>query len=299
LDIPDHYRSRIDEVRGPAGLIWLDQLPAIAAECAARWSLTLGEPFILTYNYVLAVTRHDGTPAVLKLGYPADSEFHSEMAALQLFDGHGMSRLLEHDAGLGGMLLERLEPGDSLQGLPEIERAISIACGIMRQLWRPAPENHVFPTVARWGQGFDRVRGMFGGTSGPLPADLYDEAQRRYEELTATQSEHVLLHGDLHYGNILSALREPWLAIDPKGLIGEREYDVGDLLRNRVEEMLESPDPRAAAARRIDQISEELGFDRERVRAWCFCQAVLSALWSVEDHGYGWESAIAVAELLA
>ena len=143
------------------------------------------------------------------------------------------------------------------------------------------------------------MRDRFGGTSGPLPEKLTGEAERLFAELLASQSEPVVLHGDLHHFNILAAERQPWLAIDPKGVVGEPEYEVGAFLRNPMPDLLSKPHPGSILARRLDQFSEELGFDRERLRSWGIAQAVLSAWWSIEDHGYGWEEAIRFAELLA
>ena len=103
----------------------------------------------------------------------------------------------------------------------------------------------------------------------------------------------------MHHENILSATRAPWLAIDPKGIVGEPDYEVGALLRNPLPQLLNMPHPGRVTARRVDQLAEALGFDRARVRGWGLAQAVLSAWWCIEDSGYGWEPAIACAELLA
>ena len=108
--------------------------------------------------------------------------------------------------------------------------------------------------------------------------------------------EPVVLHGDLHHYNILSAVREPWLAIDPKGVVGEAEYEVGALLRNH---LLSTVRPERLLARRVDQLTDELGFERQRIVGWGLAQAVLSAWWSFEDTGQVWDEAIACAEVLA
>jgi streptomycin 6-kinase len=169
----------------------------------------------------------------------------------------------------------------------------------MRQLWRPVPAEHQFPTVAKWAAGMGRLRVRFGGTTGPLPASLVEEAETLFAELIASMGEVVLLHGDLHHENIVAAERQPWLALDPKGLVGEPAYEVGALLRNRLPEPLTQPEASRILARRVDQLAEELGLDRERLLGWGLAQAVLSAWWSIEDHGYGWEHAISVAGALA
>ncbi len=98
---------------------------------------------------------------------------------------------------------------------------------------------------------------------------------------------------------MLSAQRRDWLAIDPKGVIGEPVYETAAMLRNPLPELLSWPHPKRTLARRIDQLSDQLGFSRQRIHAWGVAQTVLSAVWSLEDDGTGWEPAIACAQLLS
>ncbi|MBM2849574.1 MAG: aminoglycoside/hydroxyurea antibiotic resistance kinase [Anaerolineales bacterium] len=297
--IPDDFARAMVELYKAAGVQWLDRLPAMIADCERRWSLTVQPPFPnLSYNYVAPAVRADGTDAVLKVGFP-NPELMAEIEALRLCEGRGMVQLLEADRERGALLLERLKPGIMLSTLTDDEKATSIAAGVMRQLWRPVPPEHSFPPVAKWAAGLRRLREHFGGATGPFPARLVEEAETLFSELISSMVEPMLLHGDLHPENILAAERQPWLALDPKGLVGEPAYEVGALLRNPIPQLLAAPQPGRILARRIDQLAEELGFDRARLRGWGLAQAVLSAWWSVEDHGHGWEGAIACAELLA
>ena len=133
----------------------------------------------------------------------------------------------------------------------------------------------------------------------PFLASLVEAAETLFAELIDSMVEPMLLHGDLHHGNILAAERQPWLAIDPKGVVGEPAYEVGILLRNPMPELLAQPQPEHILARRVDQLSEELGFERVRVLRWGLAQAVLAAWWAYEDHGRGWEQWIACAQLLS
>ena len=151
----------------------------------------------------------------------------------------------------------------------------------------------------QWAQGLCRLRDRFEGGPGPFPAPLVDAAEGLFTELLASMAAPVLLHGDLHHANILAAERRPWLALDPKGVIGEAAYEVGAWLRNPWPGLLAEPHPGRILARRVDQCADELGFDRARLVGWGLAQAVLSAWWRLEDHGYGWEWGIACAELLA
>jgi len=287
------------ELYGTTGSEWLNRLPTLIAECAVRWSLTVMPPFErLSYNYVAPAVRANGADVVLKIGVP-NPELLTEVAALRIFDGHGIVQLLDADPALGALLLERLKPGATLLTIADDEQATHIAAQVMRQLWRPAPERHSFPTIAKWAKGFERLRKQFGGGAGPFPKHLVEAAESIYAEFIDSMAESVLLHGDLHHENILSAERQPWLALDPKGVVGEPAYEVGALLRNPLPQLLDAPEPGRILARRVDQLAEELGFDRARMVGWGMAQAVLSAWWSFEDHGHGWEPAIRCAELLA
>lgn len=297
--VPEAFARTIAEVHGAAGIDWLERLPALLDECARRWSVTIQPPFTpLTYNYVAPAVRADGTDVVVKAGAP-HRELLTEMAALRFYDGRGIVQLLDADADRGIMLLERLVPGTPLTHLVDDELATVIAAHVMRELWRPTPLEHAFPSVANWAAGLERLRARFDGGTGPLPAQLVERAERLFDELLGTMADPVLLHGDLHHDNILAATREPWLALDPKGVVGEPAYEVGALLRNPLPRILDVANPGRLFARRVDLLAGELGFARERILGWGVAQAVLSAWWTIEDRGYGWEPTIACAEILA
>lgn len=283
--IPEDFACFMIELFGGVGRAWLDRLPAILAACQEHWNLTIGAPVgNLSFNYVAPAFLADGTRVMLKTGLT--DEFPSQPQALRHFDGHGMVQLLAYDELNAVMLLERLEPGTSLRAVEDDEIAIEAAANVMRKIWRPLPQEHYpFPTVCDWGEGFARLRNLYDGGTGPFPPAVFDKAEKLYVELSASMDEPVLLHGDLHQDNILSAGREPWLAVDPKGVIGEAVYETGALLRNFWPDILSLPDPKYLMTRRIDQLSEALGFDRERIYGWGFSQAVLSVLWSFEDTG--------------
>jgi streptomycin 6-kinase len=297
--IPKGFAHTIVELHQKVGVEWLNHLPALIADCAAAWSLTVFSPFEpLSYNYVAPGVRADGTGVVLKVGVP-DRELLTEIAALRTYDGHGIVRLLDADPDRGVLLLERLWPGTPLFELVDDEQATAIAAEVMRQLWRPVPPDHPFPTVADWARGLKRLRNRFDGGTGPFPPTLVDRAEALFPELIASMDEPVVLHGDLHHWNVLRAEREPWLALDPKGVAGEPAYEVGALLRNPMPGIAAWPRLGQILARRVDQLAELLDFDRARLVSWGLAQAVLSAWWSIEDHGHGGEAAIAVATALA
>jgi len=298
--IPANFARAMRELYGEEGRRWIDGLPALLDGLAAHWALTLEPAFPLTYNYVAPAIRADGTPAVLKVGYP-DPELPAEFAAVAHFAGHGGARLLATDQLRGAMLLERLLPGAPLSTMAEADdaQATRIAARLIVRSWHTPPVGHAFPAIADWGQGFLRLRQEFDGGAGPFPGALVDEAESTFAELESTQGAPVLLHGDFHHGNILDAGAGDWRLIDPKGLVGEPAYEPGTFLQNP-RRLFREPTPGLGAllGRRLDIFAEELVLDRERIRRWALAQSVLSAWWSYEDHRAGWEPALKAAELL-
>lgn len=299
LAVPDDLARTIVNLYDAKGVEWLNRLPTLIVECERRWSVAALSPLDnLSFNYIAPAVGADGREVILKLGVP-NPELLTEIEALRLYDGRGCVRLLAADPDQGAMLLERLKPGTSLSTVTDDQQATSIAAGVMRQLWQPEPLEHPFPSVGKWAAGLGRLRSRFGGTTGPLPQALVERAESLFEELLASMAEPLLLHGDLHHDNILAAERQPWLAIDPKGVVGEPAYEVGALLRNPFPQLLDMPQPGRILARRVDQLAEVLGFDRPRIVGWGTAQAVLAAWWCIEDNTPGWEKFIACAELLA
>ena len=296
--IPERLARATQEMRGQQGVGWLRRLPALIEETERRWSLTVGAPFPgIWANWVAPATVDDGTPAVLKLSSPGDNEFLTEAKALRLFDGRGMCRLLRLERESGAMLLERCEPGVPLTSVQDDTEATSIAIGVLRRMWRPAPEEHGFPLVSDWARGFEHLRRRYDGGTGPMPGELVGRAEELFAGLSRSDADPCLLHGDFHHGNVLSSGRGGWLAIDPKGLVGEPAYEAATLLREPPE-LAHDPHATGILERRLDQLSGELDVDRRRLRGWALAQSVLAACWSLED-GHGiWTEALVFAGLL-
>jgi streptomycin 6-kinase len=297
--ISDRMRRNVLHYFGEAGRDWLRDLPYVISEAAERWSLKLGRPFSnLSINFVTPATRGDGAEVVLKAGVP-NKEIFTEISALTLFDGRGAVQILEADPDRGVMLLERLFPGTPVLAMGDDVQAAAVAAGVMSSLKRDVPADHAFPSVEDWFTGLAKVRARFDGGSGPFPAELLRLAERISAELLASMGERVLLHGDLHHENILKSSRGSWLAIDPKGVVGEQAYEVCAFLRNPMPDLLTAMDTKRVLARRIDQFSEMLGVDRARLIRWGLSEAVLSASWDIDDESRSWEGAIFVAETFA
>ncbi|HVX30275.1 MAG TPA: aminoglycoside phosphotransferase family protein [Nitrolancea sp.] len=285
------------DLQGAAGLAWLSRLPEIVDACARRWNLTVaGMMAPLTYNFLVSALLQNRRPVVLKI-CPPDGEFTSQRAALAHLAGSGVVELLDSDETDNVLLLERCLPGHSLRARTDGE-AIEIAGSLMRRLWASGPADSDFPSLADWGRGFARLRRHFQGT-GPFPVALVERAERTFSAFSPTAENVVLLHGDLHHDNILAAERQPWLAIDPKGVLGIAAYEPATFVINQTAEALAATDLRRFLTRRVDGLAESAGLDRTEVREWAVAHAVLSAWWTVEDHGRIDEFTLACASALA
>ncbi|HEX2132278.1 MAG TPA: aminoglycoside phosphotransferase family protein [Actinophytocola sp.] len=297
--IPAALARNVRQVWGPAGSRWLADLPAVLDEVAEDWELDVGPPFELSFHYVAAVTCADGTRAVLKLGVPSGDSLRTEAPALAAFAGRGAVRLLRADLDRGALLLERATPGDRLRDL--VPRHDTAATAIVAEVARrlhsaPAP---ALPDPVSYAADFDDHLAAHGD-HGPLPRDLVVRAAGLLRELCAS-GERVVLHGDLHHDNILRGTREPWLAIDPHGLVGDPGYDVGALLYNP-EPDVRDPALTALVPARVEQLADVLRMPVERVVAWGFVAGVLSDVWNAEGWAPGDPSpvsrALDVARLL-
>jgi streptomycin 6-kinase len=271
---------------------WLKALPDLIARLAARWSLTLDPPFPATrINYVAPATRVDGARCVFKVSRHLE-DTRSEIAALRLWEGQGAARLLDADPEAGALLLERIEPGTMLVDTfdPDDDAATLVTADLLRQVWRPAPAASDLDSLDDWCGAYERNREALAGGEGGFPAALFRRADALRRELLASTEKPMVLHGDMHHYNVLQARRAPWLAIDPKGLAGDRHFDVCQFFRNPIGVRVLP----ATNRRRLGIFCAELGLDRERTRDWCFVHAMLDACWDFED-GNSWESAVAYA----
>jgi streptomycin 6-kinase len=203
---------------------------------------------------------------VLKVQTPHRESEH-EAAALELWDGDGAVRLLAHDPEQHALLLERCVPGTPLADVGQ-DAALDVFVELLPRLWKPvgAPFRPLAEEAAWW---LSHLETTWERAGKPFERRLLDAALEALRELPPTQGEQVLLHQDLHGENVLAAQREPWLAIDPKPLVGEREFGLAPIIRS-----FELGHSRRDVLHRLDRLSAELGVDRERARGWTIGQTV-------------------------
>ena len=248
-------------------------------ELARRWRVAVTDS-IETESSLIAYGECGGEPVVLKVVKRPGDEWRSGEVA-RAFGGRGMVRVLEYDDGAA--LFERIVPGTALVELTregQDTAATDILAGVIASM-EPNAEPSWCPTVSDWARGFTWY---VDSSDSQIPAPLVRRASEIYTELSETQRATRLLHGDLQHYNVLRDDRRGWLAIDPKGVVGEIEYELGALLRNPVELPAVFADP-TTIKKRVATLSSRLELDAGRVLQWAFAQAVLSAIWHVED-GY-------------
>ncbi|MFF8727925.1 aminoglycoside phosphotransferase family protein [Streptomyces sp. NPDC015171] len=274
IDIPGELAAAQETYNGTRGRAFIAALPDLAAGFLDRWRLRIDGPSLHGVSaLVLPVVRADGRRAVLKLQL-RDEESEGEPVALRIWDGDGAVRLLDHDPDTGTLLLERLDETRMLAALPSTREAVQVIAGLLARLTSvPAP-----PGLRRLG---DIAHAMLEQTPWALTRTHDPEVRRLVADCAAAVREVVhepgdrLLHWDLHDENVLAADRADWLAIDPKPLAGDPGFELWPALDNRFDA--------DEVVWRFDAMTDVLGLDRERARAWTLGRLLQNALWDAED----------------
>jgi streptomycin 6-kinase len=278
IAVPPAFASSLLQVSNGSAADWLAQLPSAVADVVARWDLVL-EPTVLTglCAVVLPVQQPDRRQCVLKLPWP-HPEAEPEPVALTAWAGHGAVLLLDHDAGTGALLLERLDAARDLEtGMPADEATATVGA-LTTLLHIPAPDGvpSIAATLARWTA---ELRHRHVRVGSPFPDRWLDET---IETIADGVHDPRLVHGDLHYMNVLAGERAPWLAIDPQASAADRAYDVAPVLWNRWADLLAAPEFATAVRRRVAVFCDAAGIDQEDARRWSLARVVESAVWSAE-----------------
>lgn len=300
-ELPVELKECILRIFGEQGQKWIEEFPNLLARCQERWNLTLGQPLAgLSINYLINAALPNGESVILKMGVP-HREIETEIESLRIWQGRGIVKCVDADLQLSAMLLEKIAPGYMLTTLRDNKKETEIAAGIMQQLAIAAPSKHNLPYFAEWVErAFARYRNTYGN-EGPMPRDLIEACEQAFKEIEETKQQDVLLHGDLHHENILFDERRGWLAIDPKGAIGDPCLEVGRYLHNQLPNEMPLLEKRRIIEERVGIFSAELSENKTRVLRCALIDHVLSLCWSTEDSYVtdDWRQGLAVAQLFA
>ena len=247
----------------------MTNLASVTQRQLEQWDLRRdGDPIQGPGSMVSPVRTADGAPAVLKITL-ADAESEHEHLALRRWGGDGAVRLLSADPPRRAVLLERLRP-QNLATLSDVD-ACEVVAGLYRRLHVPAlPQLRTLTSyLEQWTAGFEALP-----RSAPIPHRLVEQAIVLGREL-ADQPAGSVVHGNLHYENVLAADREPWLAIGPRPMNGDPHYEVAPMLWTAgTSSPVTSATASAAASTRS---STRQTFDEERARAWVIVRVVRQA----------------------
>lgn len=253
-------------------------------------------------NIVLFGTSALYGPVALKAS-PPHLEVSAEIEALRLSQRTGIITLFDSDPDVAVMLQERVVPGTMLRqhveaGEIDDVQATRIAAGCMKRFWLPDPHSDRLITLNRWFEALYHYQDQYAFVDGPIPSDIINFATRLADQLLATEEERYIVHGDLNPGNILRSRNDAWTVIDPKGLIAERGYDVGQWMLNPYglhtwPNLVETLDTR------LTVLSDVLTLDRTRLWQWSVAHAALSECWTVAEGTIDKEGLHALAILRA
>jgi streptomycin 6-kinase len=292
MQFPHHFIKNVLNIHGEAGKKWLHELPSLISTVEKKWQITCEAIFNnLSFNFVASVMQANGVPAVLKCAIPG-KEFKHEINSLLHFNGIGAVNVIQSELDLGVMLLEKVQPGSLLESIADEETAIKISVELMAKLHKTPSDKTQFTPLHELINGYENLYTHFDGSTGPFSKRLVEHAKAISGELLMSMNKSVLLHGDLHYSNILFSDIRNWIAIDPKGLIGEPEYEIP--FPRITKEM-----HKKTLIRSLDRFIAISGFDRQRVTGWFFTKLLLAAWWSFEDSGVIWQPFLNSAEIMS
>jgi streptomycin 6-kinase len=209
-----------------------------------------------------------GTPPVRKIA-PGARQLMAEVEALRAFGGDRAVEVLEIDVATLSLLLERVTPGTTLAASASEDEALRVVAELFSTGWPPGP----VASVATPLEDFLPA----------LSAQTFARARAIFSELLTDSPPPVLLHGDLHYENILVSDCAGHLLIDPKGMLGDPAFDIGYLVSRPIPAARDRLPLADAVDRRLAFLPDALGLDPRRVTAFAYVTAALSVAWARED----------------
>jgi streptomycin 6-kinase len=252
------------------------------------WDLKVdGEPLSTQTSHLLPV-RYKDNPCMLKIALVEEEQIGSQLMAW--WNGQGAAKVFLQNEN--AILMERATGSRSLKEMArshQDDEATAIICSVVAKLHsvshKPLPEKMV--PLSRWFKSLEMIAGKQEG--------LLKNAWFTAQYLLQKPQEITILHGDIHHQNILDFGRHGWLAIDPKGLLGERYFDYANIFCNPDEKTATKTGRLEKQARLISELAK---LNYQRLLQWILAYAGLSAAWHLEE-GSNAGLALEVAEITA
>jgi streptomycin 6-kinase len=268
--------SRLPAEGGPSGADWARGAQRLLGEAFERWGLVADGPLRTGWTAVVVPVLRDGERCVVKV-VRRSVDTDGEPLALRTWAGDGAVRLVAALPSDGLLLLERLDPEVDL-GSIDTDSACTVIGSLLNRLHVPAPP--ALPTLSEWSAGW--LQEAAGRDA--LPRRMVSRAAGLHRELVADPgADATLVHGDLHYENVLAGAREPWLAIDPQPRAGHPGWDLHAVLRNRREELGTGAALRWSARHRTEVLCDAAGMDEQLARRWTIVRCAIECVWALDD----------------
>lgn len=273
--------KNIINIFGEQGQKWLNDLPEIIELLCTKWQLSNITPVEnMTYNYVAKVTSKTRLPLILKIGCD-EKIITPEKKALIYFHGKGSIALVDYNEQYNALLLQQAVPGITLKSFypNHIEHVMDNYISAMQNLHQQdLPIKNNFEHIRVWLKAIDQCNSPL------IPKYLLEKAIYLKNKLLDSLNKEIVLHGDLHHDNILLNGNE-WLTIDPKGILGDAEFEIAAFDFLDETEFSSERDLKKLFENRAETIAKKSNLSLQRIKDWVFVRLILSAAWFVEDKG--------------
>ncbi|MCL9685688.1 aminoglycoside phosphotransferase family protein [Legionella maioricensis] len=276
----DKLTQNVMNMFGEKGKAWLTSLPITIEMLTTHWKLKNLVPVDnMTFNYVAKAITNTGQPVILKISCDEKS-ISDEVLALKYFDGSGSIKLIAHNERYHALLLQQAIPGETLKSRysSQVEYVMDCYVNTMRKLHNKClSSKNNYRHIRDWLIVIEKL------TDHDCPSYLVKKAVALKNELLASATAEIFLHGDLHHDNILKD-RDCWLAIDPKGIVGDPEFEIAAFDFMYVNELANRNDVKNIVEARISLLAQKAHLNPQRIKDWVFVRLILMAAWHVEDN---------------
>jgi streptomycin 6-kinase len=294
--IPAELTKNVSAICGSRGEEWLEHLPVLIGELEEKWAIAVDAPFEKgEFNFVAGAHSELDLDSVIKIGPPYDPvEIFSEANFLRVRNGDGCVLLLEEDRERQAILMERARPGYPIDIHFQTDpfACIEPSIEVLRSILRPSPTCEVnIQFLDKWVANFRRFR------ESDFPQDYGERALATFEKLASQSAGIYYLHGDFHPGNIVSSDRGPFLAIDPKGLVGHVAYEISVFLNNLHWWQKGKAGVENELNNAVKKFADAFELTEHDLREAAFAGMVIGAWWSFDEMPEHYDNEVALADV--